>query len=74
MVIIFDIIRGVNIAPNAAHQGGEARGELWLYRTVVRPNATKSPTNNECPSSVVCRMDLPFSMVGFLPLYITQSS
>jgi hypothetical protein len=49
-------VEGANGAPNAAHQGGEARGELWPYRTVVRPNATKSPTNNECPSSVVCRM------------------
>jgi hypothetical protein len=34
----------------------EERREERFSRTVVRSNATKSPTNNECPSSVVCVM------------------
>jgi hypothetical protein len=34
----------------------EERREERFGCTVVRPNTTKSPTNNECPSSVVCRI------------------
>jgi flavin reductase (DIM6/NTAB) family NADH-FMN oxidoreductase RutF len=34
----------------------EERREERFGCTVVRPNATKSPMNNECPSSMVCRI------------------
>jgi hypothetical protein len=34
----------------------EERREERFGRTVVRSNATKSPTNNKCASSVVCKM------------------
>jgi hypothetical protein len=66
--------------PRSVPGGGRrARGEIWPY--LVRSNASKSPTNNKCPSSVVYRISglrsshiLDHILSALRPIFSTTST